>query len=242
LTGLTAYQFGRNYVDAETASGLVFRWVSGEISPSPRKVRAIGEAGLPETVWIYFLELFQLLRPRVLEVAAVRKLQRRYLVRRDHNTYWVFPNDQRLREQGLFRHILEYDDAQGLMERGDLYAFTALVSLVREAEARGDAARHTRCCAWMYRSLPAVGRLPWVRPHFDLLSRCVDHLARRSEFTRERFKVDWTVIERQMSAKTHETVRERRPRDPRTLRYVDLEDPIVYFTRPCSADTALCKR
>ncbi len=229
LSGLSLNAFAAEYVDKFARSGLVYKWDSGESLATRRSVKRIAK-DFPESMDMYDMPLYPLLEDLRLSHVQIRNLMRMYKDAEGSIFPYAFPNDEELRIQRRFVPTLTREDSMSLFARGDIYGFTAIVALVREAEAVGDAEMHWVHAANMYRAIPAVCRLPWFRDTAPLLWECVETIHRRGSVphTVLEFDVDWNVIRNQIEAPTHETIRERRPRDPVTRRFVDLADPIRY--------------
>lgn len=229
LSGLSLNTLAAKCIDQFTRSGLVYKWKTGETLARLSSVKRLGK-DFPESLETYGLPLYQLLENRRLGRVQIKNLMRIYQGIDGSMLSYAFPNDEELRAQGRFVPTMAREDSMSLLARGDIYGFTAIVALVREAEALGDVRMHWIHAANMYRALPAVGRLPWFRRNMPLLRECVEVIHCRGSAPDEylEFDVAWDVIEKQIAAPTHETIRERRPRDPVTRRFVDLEDPIRY--------------
>lgn len=217
------------YIDKFARTGLVYKWETGKTLATLRSVKRISKE-LPETLDTYNLPLFSLLENRRLSSAQVRKLLQGYLSTDEWLFPYAFPNDDELRKQHRFVPTLALDDSKSLFARGDIYGFTVILALVWEAEAKGGAAEHWMHAANLYRAIPNVCRIPWFRRNLSLLRECVETIHCRGSVPHAllEFDVDWNVIQNQIEAPTHETIREKRSRDPVTLRYVDLEDLIRY--------------
>lgn len=179
---------------------------------------------------LYDLPLFVFLEDRPLTKRAIRTLLAPYQPqsKRELDLAWRFPNDAELiDERRLLGTIIENDSAT-LVARGDIYGFTAIVGLARLAAVAHDHQRHLLHVHNMYRALPAVARLPWFRNHVELLRECVDKIYRDCFTTVLAGEADWAVIQRQIESPVHEPCREKRPRDPKTNRFIQIEDPFKY--------------
>lgn len=228
LTGLDLSDFARKFLDHHSErSGLIYKWAKGTATPGKSSVRRINKK-LPGSSAIYHLPLFSLLDPRPLSKKRVKKLLATYEIPERHLFPWVFPNDEELREQNHFIHTMIRDDSHALFSRGDIYGYTVIVGLVREAEAKGDVNSVMRHLPYMYRAFPAVARIPWFRNHINLLRKCVDQISYRNYVVNLTFDVNWPAINKQINAPVHETIREKCPRDPKTSRFILPEDPVVY--------------
>lgn len=228
LADLDLSDFAQKFLDYHSEhSGLIYKWANGKTAPTATSVRRIDKK-LPGSGAIYNLPLFSLLDPRPLSKKQVKKLLAIYEIPERDLYPWIFPNDEELREQNHFVHTMMRNDSYPLFSRGDIYGFTVIVGLVREAEAKGDVTSLLAHLTNMYRAFPAVARIPWFRNHVDLLRECIDAIRYRNYVASLTFDVDWTVINKQINAPVHETLRERCPRDPKTWRFLLPEDPVVY--------------
>lgn len=235
LSGLGLSDFARKFLDHHSEkSGLVYKWASGATMPNPTSVRRIDKK-LPGSAAFYDLPLYAFLDTRPLTKKQTKKLLAVYEIPGRELNPWAFPNDQELDEQRRFIQTMIRDDSHALFSRGDIYGFTVIVGLVREAEAAGDTRSLLIHLTNMYRAFPSVARIPWFRNHINLLRECVDAIYYRNLVVRMAFDVDWAVIKKQINAPIHETIRHLCPRDPVTQRYILPVDPIV-FREPALGD------
>lgn len=213
--------------EGKADSKLIGKWRKGTHVPtrsSALKLEKIAPGGIA----LFDLPLWKLLENRPLGIKEIDRLMSPF--RYDPKCwwqYWSFPNDfepgRELRSGGLMiRH-----DLDGLFQRGDIYGFTAIVAAVRTCEAQGDAL-HGEACAAMYRALPALYKAPWFAGQRELLESCLHQIRSRVWSSLIKFDIDWDVINRQVEDPEYEPKRELRKRDPVTLRFQDLEDPILY--------------
>jgi hypothetical protein len=227
-TGAEVAEFERTYIK-QRGSCLIYRWLRGEVAAREETLRKIDHA-LPENAKItelLDLPLFAFLDAG-LTLKKVRQLLKPYETPKGHIFAWRFPNDDALREANHFAMPLVRSDSHQLFQRGDIYGFTTIVGLLREAELKPDPVMHMLHAANMFRALPAVARTPEFRDHFDLLKECVQEAVGAFSVTLYVFDVDWEIVRRQIEAPRHEPLRERCPRDPKTLRFIVPDDPVVY--------------
>lgn len=85
-----------------------------------------------------------------------------------------------------------WKDSLALAERADFAGLIAILVLLREAMATPfydrTLDRHATALCTM---LPALLRLPWVRPDADLLMQCIEDLCRRFPFASVKLDIDW---------------------------------------------------
>ena len=228
LAELDLSNFAQKFLDHHTdRSGLIYKWANGKAAPNDETRRRIDKK-LPGSCAVYDLPLFSLLDPRPLSKNQVSKLLAIYKAPDSDLFPWKFPNDDEMETQNRCARTMIRDDSTALLSRGDIYGFTVIIGLVREAEAKGDMNALLVHLTNAYRAFPAVARIPWYRNHANLLRKCVDTIRYRNYVVGMTFDVDWTVISKQINAAEHEMLRERCPRDPKTRRFILPEDPIVY--------------
>jgi hypothetical protein len=104
--------------------------------------------------------------------------------------------------------------AWGHVQRGDLDGFTVILGLIREAEVRDDLRAHIERFADLYRAVS------WLEPFAKLLRYCVQTIHIKSFHSAFWWRVDWKIIDKQIRAARHETVRHKCPRDPKTYRFI----------------------
>jgi hypothetical protein len=199
-TGLEADAFAARYVyNGRTKSNLVARWINGSVAPTEHSVHRINKA-LPGCLQLYDLPIFKLLEDRPMSASEVLNLIEPY--NNPDHLKEAFGNgicskDAQFSKMERSRSISFWMwDSQSLVERGDLWGFQMIVGMVRLAEARGEQTGHLQCAKDMFRALPSALKEPWLRPHLDLLFRCLEDIRRRVVYTGLIFDVDLDVIRR----------------------------------------------
>lgn len=199
---------------------LVPKWESGKLVPDYTSAKEL-EADRPGTIWAFELPLFPLLANKELSVREIWRLMRPYMTG-ESLPYWSFPNDK-TRDHEIT--ILK-EDSQGLFQQGDIYGFMAILSLVRESETLRDTDMHLAHLANLFRAVPAIGKLPWIKPHVPLLRECLEIISSRRPSALVDIRVDWDVIQKQIEDPEFSPNRELRPWRPNTGRFLDIEDPV----------------
>jgi hypothetical protein len=82
------------------------------------------------------------------------------------------------------------------------------------------------CAVDLYRAFASVARLPWFAKHQRLLKYCVQRAHLRDEISYRYWRVDWDLIEAQIKAKRHDSMRSQWLRDPQTSRFIEPPDPV----------------
>lgn len=196
------------------------KWASGELIPTGKSVRKL-DKDYPDTAWVYQLPLFELLANRRLAIPEIGRLMQPY-TEKHSLPYWSFPNDEtRDHEIAIFK-----EDSQGLFQQGDIYGFMAILSLVRESETLLDPDIHLAHLANLFRAVPAIGKLPWIKPHIPLLRECLETIRSRRPSALVDIRVDWDVIQKQIEDPKFSPNREKRPWNADTGRFLDIEDPV----------------
>jgi len=210
---------------------LVYKWANGDAVPSKRTVARIAQQ-IPDSDILYSLPLWELLEDRPIAQSIIEKRIAPYWVPMPPSDigFWKFPKNNFARSSYPYT-VFGRDNNIDLFERGDIYGFTALVAITREGEAVRDADQHWFLCAEVYRAIPAIVKEPWLKEHLPLLRECLLSVQLRLMTTLMLFTVDWAIIEKQILDLNYETIRHRRPRDPKTHRFIDLEDPIIMKLR-----------
>lgn len=207
-------------------SRLARKWRDREHSPSKLWIDRF-EKVVPGVKSVYELPLWRLLADKPIKADLVRKLMSPFC-REDAFLPYDFPDNADLsRKDRRPLPVLSRNDSHRLFERGDLFGFMPIAALVREAEALGDDEEHAFHIGNLYRSLPAIGRVPWIWRDFGQLCKAVQMLHRRVPFSVARVSVDWTIINGQRSDACFEPCREFRPIDPLTRRFQEIADPII---------------
>lgn len=226
LSGKDGPAFARDHVyRAREDSGLFRKWQSGSASVSRQSALAV-EKSLPGSLWVFDLPLWELLANRPVSSRAMRAIARRNTRRFDEFVLWFFPGDDELASRGDLLSVF-HPDTQGLVSRGDLWGFIGTVIATRTAEAASNMEGHIEISKDMYRALPSALKVPWLRPHAVSLLDRLDAVRRRMFYSSLLYDVDRDVVLRQADDPDHQPCRELRKRDPRTLRFVEIEDPIV---------------
>lgn len=220
-SGLSLDAFAREHVDRGRvdSSSLAYRWARGETGMSERTALRLEER-LPGIARVHAHPVFDLLREPSLTVADIERLLSRYTTP-GYKSWWFGDEEER----GVVAGPVRTHTPQ-LVERGDLEGFTVILGLVRQAEAENDVDAHIHRFADLYRAFPAAARVSWIRPFVPLLRHCVEKLQFKSFYTMFWWRVDWKLIQKQIRAAQHETVRHRCPRDPKTYAFIMPEDPI----------------
>lgn len=229
-SGTPENRFGAKYVyKNRTDSKIMAKWLSGKAA-----MYRISAASLDKQIGgileFFDLPLFELLADEAISERRINSLLKQYRATQLEGAptvYWKFPNYYERLSDKTFVPVVFQFDTQGLFTYNDIYSFTALVGIVRIAEARSDADQHLSAFKDLVRTLPAVLRLPWIAPHADMLFELIKRLKARMWFTLTLFDIDLEIVWKQAKDANHQPVRERRPKDPITRRFIELEDPVL---------------
>lgn len=193
-SGLLVTEFGRRYADRTGSgkSGLVFKWLSGEVVPSRSKMERI-DTDYPGTLELYESAFFDLLADLPISVGQIGARLARYRWENPLGPGWKFDDGRDPQRPYLvpFR-----DDTATLRVSNHMHGVTIILGLVREAEALGRTLDHMHAIADLYRSLPALAALPWFRPHRRLICWCVQQIHERDFLSYCLTHVDWLALRR----------------------------------------------
>ena len=221
VSGLDLKAFAERFIHrGRSESNLVQKWKSGTTLPSRASAISL-EKLLPGTQVMFDLPLYELLADAPISLSNVDKVIALHRKKVDFGHQWSFPGARSSRISML------PDDSAALVARGDIWGLTAIVALVRRAEAAGETLSHIELCKDMYRALPAVLKHPWAAPSTELLRDCINRVRARMYLSVVMFDVDWSVINDHASNPAYEPDRERRPIDPETHRFIEFEDPVL---------------
>ena len=235
-TGLTTKELSEHIVEPILASsrgeegdssGIAYKWEAGQLMS--RKWQQRLEPHAPGLTALCEHPVFHLLGDFPITKNAAEKCLSRWRGHQFH--YWLFGDEeQRIAERRYVETSLR-SETQPLVERGDLDGFTIILGLMRFAEAANDSHSHVLQSRDLYRALPAVARIPWFKAHRQLLCYCVQRAHHRDTLSWQHWGVDWKVINAQIDAEVHETIRYRCPRDPRDGRFITPKDPVRAMVR-----------
>jgi hypothetical protein len=184
------------------------------------------EAFAPGVRGVYNHPIFPLLRECPLSKSDIESHLARWKNKVPNGNYWRFFDNYERIVSRRYVNATSRNDTQPLVQRGDLDGFTIILGLMRSAEAVNDAQAHIDCAADLYRAFASVARIPWVKKHRRLLKYCVQRAHLRVLLSYGYWRVNWDVLESQVKAKHHETIRSLSPRDRRTGRFVEPLDPV----------------
>lgn len=205
-------------------TGIVLRWLKGLHTVKESRVENLAKI-FEGSDAPYKLPLFKLLRNRPLTKADLFKIMSPYMHSSKSISLWIFPEPKQPENlEFSFPHCL-INDIETLIERGDIYGFTAILYWVRIAEAEKDADAHFYYMAAAYRSLPGLCRNQLFRKRWREVLDCLQSIHCRVMTSMFLLKPIPSVIEAQIFSKSHITRRILRPRDPTTHRFIELQQP-----------------
>ena len=230
--------FASKYVyEGKSCSQLARKWANGSAFPTRRSIDRI-ELALPGTREVFDHPLFSLLAQDALSEREIRKLLRGSIQPEDSWFGWEFPNDEYIRRTRNWRPVGLVCDTNNLVERYDLWGFTAIVATVRLAEVQGKDMLHMACCMDMYRALPAALMTPWLRNSASHLVECMTSLRYRRVVSIIHFSIDWKEILSQTNHLLASTEEQRN--DPATYRHNrDVIYPAIVTPDPAIPDVRI---
>lgn len=220
LSGLTEADFASKYLRKPNGrqTDALRRWLTGK--SHPERVSAVKlEADLPGTLAVFDWPIFPLLDNAELSEAKIARLMADIPQLKSPGTIvFKFQNAP---------PTVWFGDSTEAVARGDIWGLTLAVWAARRAEAVRDEHAHLEHCKSMYRALPKVLQTPWIAKALPLLRESLTDVRRGFYYSMAMFDVDWSVIARQAADPMFEPRRERRPKDPVTGRFLEIEDPIL---------------
>jgi hypothetical protein len=221
-SGLEPPDFAERYVDrGRSVSGLMRKWRSGETHPVRHSALQV-ERLLPGTLWVFDLDVWDLLKNVPISSRAVARIISKYSER----NYWNFPLDAGPRPSRR-PALAEVMDTQRLVYRGDYWGFLGSLAVARLYESSGNDIKYISALKDVFRALPGALKEPWLRPlGEDLMDQLLGLKARRF-YISLMFGVDERVIFNQADNSAFEPHRDWWPIDPSTGKAVEPQDPIV---------------
>ena len=205
-------------------SNLLWKWQHGLVSPSKLTVAAIEES-LPSTRWVYDLPLWELLRDEPISLPRLKAMVSDLTAERGVRIWWFPGDDARIEERCV--PIALYPDTDQLVARNDIWGLVGCVLRTRLCEQDRAEGEHTSVSMNMFRALPGALKLPGLESYAEELFSSLNAVRARVPTTLMLYDVDFDLILRQANDPTHQPWRERRSRDPNTLRFADIKDPIL---------------
>jgi|GEM_PF-1078244 len=205
-------------------SGIVLKWLKGHPSVKPRNVIKLAGV-LPGSDFVYHLPLFDLLRNKPMKKSQLDQLIKVYCTPSGPLQFWQFPQPE---SGGSNKFPIPPGflfDSNALFERGDYYGLMGILYLVRKAEAENKPDEHLDYLKDAYRALPGACRHHYFRTRWRELYRCVFAIHSRVPTSLMLLRPKLSIIESQVTARTHITQRASRPRHPLTCRFSELELP-----------------
>lgn len=206
-------------------SGIVLKWLKGEHSVKESRVTTIASIFSGSDL-VYKLPIFKLLKDKPLTRPELSRIMKPYISSFGGFECWDFAHPPMQKENmGVPFPPCWIYDTEALIERGDIWGFTAILYLVRMAEAERNAIDHLEYMKCLYRALPGLCRNILFYRRWKDTYQCVKHIHYREPTSVLLMRPIDSVLERQILSNEHITRRVFRPRNPRTWRYIELELP-----------------
>lgn len=206
-------------------TGIVLRWLKGEHAVKESRVSSIASV-FEGSDRVYRLPIFKLLKDKPLTKPMLLKIMKPYISNFGGFECWNFPEAPQQKENmGIPFPPSWLYDTEALIERGDIWGFTAILYLVRMAEAERNSIDHLDYMKCLYRALPGLCRNTLFYKRWRDTYQCVKHIHYREPTSVLLMRPRNRVLAKQIQSKTHVTRRVLRPRCPKTWRFTELELP-----------------
>ena len=202
----------------------VSRWFKGTHAAKQKHVKEVAKF-FEGSELFYELPVFRLLMNKPIRKAELTKIVAPYISKIAGLQCWVFPDPCHPENKDLPFPPCFINDTETLIERGDLYGFTAIIYLVRLAEAERNALNHMQYIQCAYRALPGLCRHPLFAKYWEEALSCLKNIHYREMTSILLVRPIDAIIEKQIFSPEHITRRLLRPRDPETHRFTELETP-----------------
>lgn len=225
LSELDVDEFAKSHVvRGRTRSNLVRKWEHGLACPTPLSVSAVEES-LPGTRWVYDLPLWELLRNQPISAKRLKDMVTSLTAECAVPLWWFPGDDARIERRQV--PIALYPDTERLVARNDIWGLVGCVLRTRLCEQNRAEGEHTCVSMDMFRALPGALKHSWLRPYANELLTNLEAVRARVFLSTLLYDVDVDIILEQADDAAHQPWREQRRRDPETLRFVDIKDPIL---------------
>ncbi len=206
-------------------SGIVLKWLKGEHSVKESRVTKVASI-FDGSDLVYKLPIFKLLKNKPISRSEISRIMKPYISNFQGFKCWTFPDIPRQKEnKGVPFPPTWIYDVETLVERGDIWGFTAILYLVRMAEAERNAIYHLEFMQYLYRALPGLCRNVLFFRRWKDTYQCVKDIHFREPTSVLAVQSIDSVLKRQIFSKVHITRRMFRPRDPITGLHTELELP-----------------
>jgi hypothetical protein len=202
----------------------VSRWFKGTHAAKQKHVKEVAKI-FEGSELFYELPVFRLLMNKPIRKAELTKIVAPYISKIAGLQSWVFPDPYQPENKDLPFPPCFINDTETLIERGDLYGFTAIIYLVRLAEAERNALNHMLYIQCAYRALPGLCRHPLFAKYWEEALSCLKNIHYREMTSILLVRPIDAIIKKQIFSPEHITRRLLRPRDPETHRFTELETP-----------------
>lgn len=177
------------------APGLINGWESGTRGISKGWARRLNSVCFG-TEHVYLLrEFLRLHRQRSKNALALMK-EHELLAESDHGVLrWQFPKDGQKAENASPAASYR-DGTDEPRKHGGFYSMLAILALIRDLRRQKRAFFVAqRYIEDLYRLLPEVVRLAWVKPDADLLLQCIEDMLRSRKLVVGYLPVNWSVFQ-----------------------------------------------
>lgn len=222
------------------STGTVLRWLKGKQTINESTVRSFSK--IPEiqsdNLDLFKLPIFELLDQN-LKKSVLYSLIQQYQNQTKLGDIWSFPESERFpldKDAGYL--LCSSDDSEALFQIGGVYGFVGILMLVRHAEIKRDWIKHWLYLQDAYRAFPSFCRNKYFKKRwkeFFILLRDIHFRVYSSVLT---ISPNIEVIEKQIFAKRHPTMRHKWPRSPIDNRFAEPERPYALASLPSYQHTS----
>lgn len=212
----------------EESSGIVLKWQKGFHIATPASVSKV-ERCLPGSSRLFKLPLFSLMRNKPVKKKQLLTLMAPYISNTSLHL-WNLPGSQNGENSVFAMPSIFMKDSDSLFQRGDLYGFQCIIFLMRMAEANNDQLMYLHYLKDAYKALPGLCRYRYFTSRWEEFLNAIIGLQSRMPLTSMLVIPNSNIIKEQIENKKHITFRAFRPRNPKTLRFVDLQEPYYEAT------------
>ncbi len=222
------------------STGTVLRWLKGKQTVTESTVKNFGK--IPDiqhsNLNVFQFPIFQLLDPN-LKKTDLFALIRQHQKATSMGYMWSFPHTESFPLEKYSNYVIcSPEDSDALFQLGGVHGFLGVLMLVRLAEVTKDSTKHLLFMLDAYRAFPAFCRNKYFKNRWIEFFKLLQNIHYRVYTSALTMAPIIEVIQKQIFAKHHPTIRHMWPRSPINGRFIEPEKPYVLASLPYTSSTS----
>jgi hypothetical protein len=225
------------------STGTVLRWLKGKQTVTESTVKNFNKTQ-SNNLNVFQFPIFQLLEPN-LKKTELFALIKQYQKSTSLGYLWSFPHTEQFPLNEYANYIIcSPEDSDALFQLGGVHGFLGVLMLVRLAEVTKDSTKHFLLMQDAYRAFPAFCRNKYFKKRWIEFFKLLQGIHYRVYTSALTIAPRIEIIQKQINAKHHPTIRNKWPRSSTNFRFIEPEKPFELASLPsrsCTSKTALFK-